>query len=318
MSNTHMHFLFYIHGSDVTTTQVVQGLRKDIRKKAGIFRYINLETALNGISDEQFQYYVPGLGNNHDCLDINEYAWKITGHEEPIPPQGAFILLNGDDIFTVELHGTESGQWLKNLQYECKTNAYSYHVRSSAVPVWEFFNKSCPADDNFQEIAEQLSEEIAERLEKLRNMGVDENFIRQLFASKRKPGKMLITKDYRILLTDYDIEISLEPLPKAVYLLFLKHEDGIYFKELPYYREELFDIYKNITNKSDLNAVTSSLNRVTDPFDNSINEKCSRIKNAFVAKIDQEIASNYIITGIYGDRKRITLNRSLLTIEAEL
>ena len=40
------------------------------------------------------------------------------------------------------------------------------------------------------------------------------------------------------------MEIKMEPLVKAVYLLFLKHPEGIVFKCLPDYRKELAELYK--------------------------------------------------------------------------
>ena len=43
-----------------------------------------------------------------------------------------------------------------------------------------------------------------------------------------------------------NMEIKMEPLVKSVYLLFLKHPEGIMFKCLPEYREELAQIYNRI------------------------------------------------------------------------
>jgi hypothetical protein len=51
---------------------------------------------------------------------------------------------------------------------------------------------------------------------------------------------------------------------------------------------------------------------MTDARSNSINEKCSRIKEAFVSKIDESIARNYYITGSKSEPKSITLDRSLV------
>ena len=49
------------------------------------------------------------------------------------------------------------------------------------------------------------------------------------------------------MLPDYnDMEIKMEPIVKAVYLLFLKHPEGIAFKCLPDYRQELAEIYTKL------------------------------------------------------------------------
>lgn len=54
---------------------------------------------------------------------------------------------------------------------------------------------------------------------------------------------------------------------------------------------------------------------VTDPFDNSINEKCSRIRQAFVSKFDDSLAENYYIYCYQGCPKRIKLDRTLVEWE---
>ena len=91
---------------------------------------------------------------------------------------------------------------------------------------------------------EDLMEEVRERIAKLRQRGIAEYLLEQLIHPDNRLSRMVITKDYRIVLPDYnDMEIKMEPLVKAVYLLFLKYPEGIMFKFLPDYREELAHIY---------------------------------------------------------------------------
>ena len=61
--------------------------------------------------------------------------------------------------------------------------------------------------------------------------------------------------------------------------------------------------------------VTDSINKLTDPYDNSINEKCARIKNAFVSEFREEVAQWYFIDGNRGEKKTIKLPRELVTWE---
>lgn len=98
----------------------------------------------------------------------------------------------------------------------------------------------------------------------------------------------------------------------------MKHDEGIYFKELADYKDELTEIYAAITNRIRTMIISSSIEKVVDPTQNAINEKCSRIKEAFLARMDHEIASNYYITGKRGERKRITLPRNLVEWQCEL
>ena len=84
---------------------------------------------------------------------------------------------------------------------------------------------------------DHIKREIERLVRLLREKGVSENEIRELFEVKRPLSRLLITKDYRLILLDYEnIEVKMEPIHKAVYLLFLNHPEGIRFKELPDYR----------------------------------------------------------------------------------
>ena len=61
-----------------------------------------------------------------------------------------------------------------------------------------------------------------------------------------KVSRLTITNDCNILLSDYQREVKMEPIVKAVYLLFLNHPEGIVFKHLPDYRQELVENYQKI------------------------------------------------------------------------
>ena len=51
-------------------------------------------------------------------------------------------------------------------------------------------------------------------------------------AAKGRLSRLVITEDYRFILEDYHKEVELQPVHKAVYLLFLAHPEGIEFKRL--------------------------------------------------------------------------------------
>lgn len=108
---------------------------------------------------------------------------------------------------------------------------------------------------------------------------------------------------------------------KAVYLLFLRHAEGIRFKCLPDYRTELYDIYLKVrtcstspTSTSD-EKIRNSIRLVTDPLSNSINEKCARIREAFISRFDDRMAVYYYVTGQRGEPKRIALPRKMIELK---
>ncbi len=130
-----------------------------------------------------------------------------------------------------------------------------------------------------------------------------------------KFSRLTITKDGTVMLTDYNKEVRMEPLTKAVYLLFLKHPEGIAFKALPDYRKELAELYTIIKPLGLNDRVIKSIEDVTNPLLNSINEKCSRVKAAFLAEVDASLADLYYITGKGGEPKKVALPRRLVIWE---
>ena len=115
-------------------------------------------------------------------------------------------------------------------------------------------------------------------------------------AAKGRLSRLVITEDYRFILTDYNKEVELQPVHKAVYLLFLAHPEGIEFKRLAEYREELLGYYMATAKLMDKEKVMEGVDHLTDPLDNAINEKCSRIKKVFLELMDEYTASYYIIS----------------------
>ena len=115
-------------------------------------------------------------------------------------------------------------------------------------------------------------------------------------AAKGELSRLVITADYRFVLVDYHVEVELQPVHKAVYLLFLAHPEGLEFKRLADYRDELKGCYMQTAKLLDKEKIEEGVNHLVDPLDNAINEKCSRIKKAFLELMDEYRASYYIIS----------------------
>lgn len=120
----------------------------------------------------------------------------------------------------------------------------------------------------------------------------------KLEAAKTRLSRLVITEDYRFILTDYqNKEVELQPVHKAVYLLFLAHPEGIEFKRLGDYKDELTRYYMATAKTLDKEKVIEGVAHLVNPLDNAINEKCSRIKKVFLDMMDEYTASYYIISG---------------------
>lgn len=144
-------------------------------------------------------------------------------------------------------------------------------------------------------------------------------------AARGKLSRLVITENYRFLLVDYNKEVELQPVHKAVYLLFLAHPEGIEFKQLADYRNELQDYYMKTARLMDKEKIVESIDKLVNPLDNAICEKCSRIKKVFLELMDEYSANYYIIGShtkkhiggrIWYERlKVITLPRELVIYE---
>ena len=178
------------------------------------------------------------------------------------------------------------------------------------------FNSQYAFYQGFYENIDDLIDEIKERVLKLRKRGVAQHILEELIKPDDSPSRLVITTDYRLFLPEYNnMEIKMEPLVKAVYLLFLKHPEGILFKHLPDYREELTEIYVKLKPYGMSDRAIQSIEDVTNPLLNSINEKCARIRGAFVGQFDDHMARHYYIDGRRGEPKKIDLPRDLIIWE---
>lgn len=165
----------------------------------------------------------------------------------------------------------------------------------------------------------KLADDIRQKIYQLKESGsikLLDDILEEVLDKKPTLSELFITKDYRIFMKDYAMrEVVMAPLPKALFFLFLRHPEGILFKELRDYRDELLSIYKNVTTHEDLTRIIKSINAMTDPINNSVNEKCSRIRAAFLEVVADDIATNYYITGCKGEPKKIMLDRSLVQFQ---
>ena len=174
--------------------------------------------------------------------------------------------------------------------------------------VRKFVEAEYPDDETMR-----LISEIEERVQLLEQRGIGKHILQQIISSPGEISRMVITRDYRIILPDYNnMEIEMTPLVKAIYILFLRHPEGIIFKDLDDYRKELTNIYQQIKGERLNLKMRRSIADITNPTNNSINEKIARIREAFVTRFNKALAMNYIVQGGRGEAKRIPLHREFV------
>lgn len=156
-----------------------------------------------------------------------------------------------------------------------------------------------------------LLDEVKEKVRKLKAYGVEDAEIIEAMNEEELFPQLIVTEDYKIILAgEQPVEVEMEPLVKAVYLLFLSHPEGIVIKCLPDYRKELTELYLFLKPYGLTDRVKKSIIDVTNPTQNSINEKCARIRKLFSSLLPKSVARYYAISGKRGEPKKIDLVRA--------
>lgn len=172
--------------------------------------------------------------------------------------------------------------------------------------------------DNYSErTLDSIASEVRDRIHYLIEKGFSPSLIVNWIKESIHPKGLIITKDYRIILTDSGKEVVMRPLEKTLYLFFLKRESGCRFKELPQYKDELLRIYNRITTFDNMAENRRRISRLADPLNKSFLEKCSVIRRAFLAEMPSLEAELYCISGNRGECKKIVLDRTLVIWETE-
>lgn len=164
-----------------------------------------------------------------------------------------------------------------------------------------------------------LLDEVKEKVRRLKAYGVDEAEIVAAMNEEELFPQLVVTEDYKIVLDDgANTEVKMEPIVKAVYLLFLSHPEGIKLKYLPDYRKELTELYLLLRPYGMTDRVMHSIEDVTNPTLNSINEKCARIRKRFSEILPKSVAKYYSISGKRGEVKKIELVRANVVWKCKL
>lgn len=130
-----------------------------------------------------------------------------------------------------------------------------------------------------------------------------------------RPYRLRITRDYRILLTDYgDMELKLMPMPKMLFILFLKHPEGIRFAELSTYRDEMMGIYERISPRLDKDAMAESIRNIAEMRKNSFHSQKTRLSKSLAEYFEVPALNEYQIScDMSTGRTNVRLSRTMVS-----
>ena len=151
-----------------------------------------------------------------------------------------------------------------------------------------------------------LMEKVQERL---KNLGCGFGLI----TESVEPVELFIDRNFIIRMGGPDGPmLQLRPLVKTLFILFLKHPEGILLKQRDCFRAELEEIYGVISPNTDREDVKARIGRLVDLEDNSFSEKASVLNARLEELLPEGIAGDYQIQGYNGCPRKIRLNPLLV------
>jgi len=150
-----------------------------------------------------------------------------------------------------------------------------------------------------------------ERIQKEYGVSIEE--IELLLGYQVTLSPMHITRSGKLFLVDFnEVEVKLDNVSKALYFLYLKHPEGIPFKDVADHREELLSIYRSICGRDNPDEIEKSIDHLVNPLGNALNVAASRIKIAFRNVVSDRVAKFYYINGSAREAKKVPLDRDLV------
>ena len=276
----------------------------------------NIKQFLSELSGKAFAYLFPGV----DKETIGERSYTYTYLTEEYPPvmacRSEYLDIGEADIYDAE---PDSHREAVHQQSKRAKSTIVHFRRMYDMPSYDLYEDLKPESQIEEPAVQDLEPDEQTRallaeIEKLqRKYGITIEELEAVIAFRVKLSRLHITEKKSIVLEDFDRkEVKMDTLTKAVFLLYLKHPEGIRYKELSDYQQELEKIYSSITGREDLDSIRKSVADLCDPLNNSINEKVSKVKKAFRDAVDDRVARFYYIDGKKGTAKRIALDRDFV------
>lgn len=275
--------------------------------------FVKSITTLEFPSNLNVSYYFPFIKADipskiRDSVD-NQILLDFIGYAGDI--KTGFLSFNSSSITFLGLKENENidkfiSQYIDNLPVHSEEASVLYSIDKT--------ENNSELNIEINEETKLLLSQIEENIIKLKKSGQFflvapklEHLVQNFLDLDISLSNIVIDEDFKIILPLYqNREIILSHLTKAVYILFLRHPEGIFLNELAQYENELLSIYKTISYQISLDKIKNSVHELV-VSDKAIFVHFSRIKSAFVKSFTDFYAVNYYIQGEKGGRKYIKL-----------
>ena len=242
---------------------------------------------LDALSPEALAYLFPGWVDEDMDVDVE------TGCPEPELPMPC-----GSACFDLDYDAEE----------EDRRPMFSIRGAAKKMSLEPRVPKENP--DKMDPKTEALLKEI-ERIRKEYGVSIEELEVLLGYTVTLSP--LRITLSGKMYLEEFDdAEVKMDNVSKALFFLYLRHPEGIPFKEVGDHREELLAIYRSICGRDDPAEIEKSIDHLVNPLGNALNVAASRIKIAFRNVVSDRVARFYYINGGAREAKKVPLDRDLV------
>lgn len=145
--------------------------------------------------------------------------------------------------------------------------------------------------------------------------GIRRNLMfRERSAFLKSPSRVEINgPNGRILLTDLgNLQVSLNPKEKTLFIFFLRHENGVQLPELVDHLPEIRMLYRRFSRLSDPVKIEEAVQRLVNVLDDNQQQVLSRIRKKFRELVGQSMAEYYTVEVKMGTYA-IAIDRSLVS-----
>ena len=283
-------------------------------------------SALCDLSPEAISYMFPGLSPDSVLSKASPDHGKERRVKHSAPPKRSKPLVLRSIISRLDFDKSAAKRDEKeddDYLHRSSTSSFQPYVCPSIVggDSENFLLTEEGRTDDWEEIESRIDERKAEQIRRAvreiqERYGITIEEFEMILSYTPKPSRLEITRAGKITLPDFEgKEVKMDTLAKVVYILFLRHPEGIEFKNMPDHRAEMLDIYCSLSNRFDTASFEGSIDRLCNTVENnSLNEKVSRIKRAFLNVVDERIAQFYYIKGPAGGLRKIDLDRTLVKV----
>lgn len=318
-----------------TADTVFYAVRKTIKETTGI----NLDPTCQCLVKYDGVGYVVFVGNENieytiSYLESTSYKRELLYKDSGRTITSAFKELQEDKIEWLfdECCTIEGDESVELIQNEVENNNVTsendqgiakenHHIQlnNAKAPRIEFcMGPAEDIDPRFDKEMAKVVDDVKRSIGYLLLNGIPAVILQSWITEQVKLSKLRITNQFKIIMVDYGKEAKMGPLPKTIFLFYLRHPEGVRFSYLQDHVKELMHIYERVSVNDDVEKMKESIMALIDPLNNSINEKCAAIKKAFLLQVNDDVAKNYYVTGMQGGAKVITLDRNLVEWECEL